>query len=153
VYIIYLGITVVVGTLLQVLVLGTPPVSTLLAWFLGVQMGLGAVWAFLGHYFKPDEIAGFIGWPAGNPFQREIAFANLALGLCGILSFLLQASAMRDGLWFATLVVATTFLGGAFSVHVGEIKRSGNTNPGNAGMVFYADILIPLLGWALFLFR
>ncbi len=150
-YVVYLAVAAAIGALLQILFFGGTVANSLLAWLLGVQVGLGGIWAFLGHYFKSDEIAGYIGWPPGNPFQKEIAFTNLGLGICGILSFLLRHTEWQNGFWLATIVVTTVFLGGAFSVHVADIKKSGNTNPGNAGPVFFADILVPVVLWVLFL--
>jgi hypothetical protein len=46
---------------------------------LSVIAGLGGLYAFLGHSFRSDEVAAGVGWPKGNPFQREVAVANLAL--------------------------------------------------------------------------
>ena len=152
-YVIYLAVAALLGASIHILLFGAPAANTVLAWLLGVKVGLGGVWAFLGHYFKSDEVAGYIGWPAGNPFQKEIAFTNLALGSCGILSFILQGTAWQDGLWLGTILFATIFLVGAFTVHVGDMRRSGNTNPGNAGPVFFADIGVPVVLWGLFLFR
>ncbi|MCJ2164721.1 MULTISPECIES: DUF6790 family protein [unclassified Pseudodesulfovibrio] len=150
-YVIYLAVAGVAGAVIHILVFGSPVANTLLAWLLGVKVGLGGIWAFMGHYFKSDEVAEYIGWPSGSPFQKEIAFANLALGICGVLSFVLQGMAWRYGFWLATMVFASIFLGGAFSVHVKDIRKRRNTHPGNAGPVFFADILAPMVLWALFL--
>jgi len=109
------------------------------------MIGLGGIWTFMGHYFKSDEVAGYIGWPAGNPFQLEVAFTNLALGVCGVLCFF-----FRGEFWLATILFATVFLIGAFSVHVKDQKASGNKQPGNAGPVFFADILGPVALWGLY---
>ncbi|UZP66174.1 hypothetical protein N1030_11130 [Desulfovibrio mangrovi] len=152
-YVIYLAVAAVLGAVVHILSSDVPVVATLLAWLLGVKVGLGALWSFMGHYFKSDEVAGYIGWPAGNPFQKEIAFANLALAACGLLSFQLRDSPLRDGFWLATIVFATVFLGGAFLVHTADIKSRGNTQPGNAGPVFFADIAVPAVLWALYLAR
>lgn len=46
-----------------------------------------------------------IGWPTVSPFQREMAFANLALGMLGV-----GALRQRDGYRTAT-VLATAVLG------------------------------------------
>jgi len=61
-------------------------VEILLLSVLTVQVGLGSILAFDGHVFMPDTIARYIGWPTGNPFQ-EVAFANLAFGVHGLLSW------------------------------------------------------------------
>src|SRR5262245_61388114 len=35
------------------------------------------------------------------------------------------------------------------SVHILEILRTGNLAPGNAGVILYTDILVPLIGFTL----
>ena len=147
-YTVYLALTALVVAGVNILFLDGPVVATLLMWLLVIKVGLGALWAFLGHYFKSDEVAGYIGWPAGNPFQKEVAFANLGLGACGVCCFF-----FRDGFWLATIVFATCFLVGAFTVHLAERKASGNVRPGNAGPVFYADILGPAVLWVLYFLK
>ncbi len=59
----------------------------LLLWFLVINTGLGGLYAFMGHTFAANEVAESIGWPTGNPFQTEVAVANLAIGTLGILSY------------------------------------------------------------------
>ncbi len=147
-YIIYLLAAALVVAGVDIFFNGAPVAATLLLWLLVIKVGLGGIWTFLGHYFKSDEIAGYIGWPAGNPFQKEVAFTNLALGTCGVLSYF-----FRDGFWLATIIFATVFLVGAFSVHVKDQQESDNKNPGNAGPVFYADIAVPCTLWLLFLLK
>ncbi|MGL1861288.1 MAG: hypothetical protein OCC46_02060 [Pseudodesulfovibrio sp.] len=144
-YVIYLALTALIVSGVHIFFWDAPVAATLLMWLLVIKVGLGGIWCFLGHYFKSDEIAGYIGWPAGNPFQKEVAFTNLALGTSGVLCYF-----FRDGFWLATIVFTSIFLLGAFSVHVRDQKESANTNPGNAGPVFFADILVPLLLWGLY---
>jgi len=142
-YQVYLAAIALIAAFMDVLS-GSPVALSLLLWLLVVMVGLGGIWAFLGHYLKSDEVAGYIGWPKGNPFQKEVAFTNLAMGTCGLLCYFI-----RDGFWLATIVFVSVFLLGAASVHVRERRRSGNRNPGNAGPVFYADILLPVALWIL----
>ena len=144
-YVIYLAILALLVAVGDILLNGAPVAATLLMWLLVIKVGLGGIWAFMGHYFKSDEIAGYIGWPAGNPFQKEVAFTNLALGTCGVLCFF-----FRDGFWLATILFASIFLLGAFSVHVKDQRERDNRKPGNAGPVFFADILGPLVLWILY---
>ena len=40
--------------------------------------------SFFGHLFFSDVVADSVGWPRGSPFQHEMAFANLAVGILGI---------------------------------------------------------------------
>jgi hypothetical protein len=49
-----------------------------------VFLGFSSILAFFGHTFAADEIAAYIGWMPGSPFQFEVAVANLAIGVLGI---------------------------------------------------------------------
>lgn len=42
---------------------------------------------FIAHVFISDEVADSIGWNAGSPFQLEVGFANLAIGVLGAATF------------------------------------------------------------------
>jgi hypothetical protein len=80
----------------------------------------------LGHFFASDMVAQAVGWPAGSPFQLEMGFANLALGVLAAI-----AVGRRDGFRDAT-VIAVTILGvGAFIVHLIDFVQTGNLSPGN----------------------
>src|SRR5687768_2146345 len=68
---------------------------------------------FLAHVFISDEIADAIGWDAGSPFQLEVGFANLAIGLLGAI-----AAERRDGFREATVAAAFVFGVGAALAHV-----------------------------------
>jgi hypothetical protein len=68
----------------------------LLSWSLPINVGVGGIFAFMGHTFRAEETAEEIGWPPGNPFQSEIAVANLAFGVLGLLSI-----RFRGLFWFA----------------------------------------------------
>ncbi len=112
----------------------------LLLWLLVINTGFGGLYAFMGHTFAANEVAESIGWPAGNPFQTEVAVANLAIAALGILSYWI-----RGNFWTAAVVATSIWLLGAATIHVVEIVNEGNYNPGNAGVVFYMDIIGPLL--------
>ncbi len=141
-YLVLLAVTVALG---HWFIYGVPILKALLLWLLVIKVGLGGLWAFMGHYFTADRVAAYIGWPAGNPFQKEVAFTNLAIGSCGLLCFF-----FRDEFWLATIVFTSIFLLGAFSVHVKSQLEHGNRNSGNVGPVFFADIIIPIVLWALY---
>ncbi len=115
--------------------------TVLLQYLLVVNVGLGGIFAFSGHMFAPDMVAKSIGWPAGSPFQMEVAFVNLAFGILGLLCI-----RSRGDFWLATGIGYTTFMFGAASVHLKEIALHKNIAAGNAGTVLWiGDILIPLL--------
>jgi hypothetical protein len=92
--------------------------------------GLGVAGAGIGnafgHIFLSDVVAGAIGWEAGSPFQLEMGFANLALGVLGFV-----AVSRRDGFREATVIAVTVVGVGATIVHIVDIVQTGNLAPGN----------------------
>lgn len=111
-----------------------------LVWFFVLGVGLAGLWAFIGHAFFADQVAKSIGWPAGNPFQTEVAVANLAVAVLGIMCYWI-----RDNFWTATVVATSVWLLGAAVVHVIQIITEGNYSPNNAGLALYLDIFTPLV--------
>jgi len=108
-------------------------------WSLVTGFGVAGVFNFLGHTFMADEIAASIGWPAGNPFQQEVAFANLAIASLGLLAF-----RFRDSFWLAAIVAGSVFYIGAGLGHLHQIYTYGNLAPNNAGMVLVYDLAFPV---------
>ena len=94
---------------------------------------------FISHFFISDIVAESIGWPAGNPFQLEVAFANLMLGVLGLI-----AVGRRDGFREATVIAVTIFGVGATIVHLMDIIETGNLAPGNTVQNF-ANLVRPAL--------
>lgn len=109
-------------------------------WFLAVVVGLAGIWSFMGHTFFSDETARSIGWTTGNPFQFEVAVANLSYGILGLLCLRYHGK-----FWWATVAAYTVFLWGAAYGHIYDLLVNNNHEPGNAGFVLYADIVIPVL--------
>ena len=108
--------------------------------FLVISIGIPSLIGFVGHVFFADRIAANIGWAAGSPFQQEVGFANLAIGILGITCIW-----FRGNYWIATVIAATIFLWGAAYGHITDIIVHGNYAPGNAGGALYDDILVPLI--------
>jgi hypothetical protein len=94
---------------------------------------------FFGHIFLSDLVADAVGWPIGSPFQLEMGFANLALGVLGII-----AVGRRDGFREATVIAVTIIGFGATIVHLIDIFETGNLAPGNTIQNF-ANLLRPIL--------
>lgn len=86
----------------------------------------GGIAGALGHFFASDAVAEAIGWPAGSPFQLEMGFANLAMGVLAAISI-----GRRDGFREATVIGWTILSVGAFIVHVIDLAQTGNLSPGN----------------------
>lgn len=110
-----------------------------LMWLFGVSVGANGLGGFFGHWFLADTVAESIGWATGSPFQLEVAFANLALGLLGII-----AIGRRGDFRVATVIAAATFGFGASIVHFKDILETGNLAPGNT-IINVSNIGRPLL--------
>lgn len=110
----------------------------LLTYAFAFPVGFGGLLGFVGHTLRASPVAASIGWPAGNLFQHEVAVANLAFGILGILCFW-----FRDGFWTATGIGWSTFLLGAAAVHLHQIHIGQPYAPANAGVMLYFDIVAP----------
>lgn len=117
--------------------------EALFAYFILFSIAVSNLYNFTMHVFFGEMAARFIGW-ADSPFQREVGFASLGFAVVGLLAFR-GSFDMR----VAAVVGPACFLLGAAGGHVLEILKTGNLAPGNAGVVLYTDILIPLIGFVL----
>jgi len=118
-------------------------VEALLAWFLLFSVGISFFWNFVMHVFFGDMAAQFIGWQQ-SPFQAEVGMASLGYAVVGFFAFR-GSSDLR----FAAVVGPAIFLLGAAAGHLYQMATAGNFAPGNAGVVFYTDIGIPIIGFVL----
>jgi hypothetical protein len=111
-----------------------------LAYGLAFNFGISGIYAFMGHAFVPDRVAEYIGWPPGSPFQFEVAIANLAFGILGILCLW-----VRGTFWLASIIAFSVFGFGAAYGHIRDVVMHQNIAPGNAGAPLYSDIIRPLV--------
>lgn len=118
-------------------------VEAILSYFLLGSIALSYLYNFVVHVFFGEMSARFIGW-ADSPFQREVGFASLGFSVVGFLAFR-GSFDMR----IAAVVGPACFLLGAAGGHILEIMRTGNLAPGNAGVILYTDILLPVIGLTL----
>ena len=118
-------------------------VEALLSWFLFFSIGLSFLYNFVMHVFFADMAAHFIGW-ANSPFQYEVGFASLGFAAVGLFAFL-----GSPGFRTAAVLGPAGFLWGAAGGHVYQMIAAHNFAPGNAGVIFWTDILIPVVGFAL----
>ena len=102
-------------------------------------VGLSGIWGFIFHAFFPDMAATFIGWQ-NSPFQFEVAVANLGMGVVGIFGL-----SPNKPYPISCLLFTTCFLWGAAFGHVVQMLKSSNFASGNAGLIFYNDLLLPVL--------
>lgn len=118
-----------------------------LLWFLVISVGILSFFFFIAHTVFADTTAASIGWPAGNPFQSEVAVANLTIGTLGILCYWI-----RGNFWVATVIAFSVQWLGAAVVHIRDIVVAANYAPNNAGLTLYLDILMPLILIALLVY-
>jgi hypothetical protein len=110
------------------------------------NIGLQGIWAWLGHCFHSEKVAASIGWTT-SPFQHEVGYVCLAIGVTGITGYFLPAFS------YGAALVASIFLGSAAFGHIRDIIKNKNFAPGNAGPMLWMDILIPIHVLVYFLFK
>ncbi len=114
-------------------------IELFIIYLLAISVGANGLSGAFGHLFLSDLVAEGVGWPSGSPFQLEMGFANLLVGLLG-----LMAISRRDGFRTAA-ILATTIIGlGATSVHLWDIAATGNLSPGNT-IQNLGNLLDPIL--------
>ncbi|MBN9000199.1 MAG: hypothetical protein J0H54_12670 [Rhizobiales bacterium] len=118
-------------------------VEAVLRWFLFFSIGVSSLYNFVMHVFFGEMAARFIGW-ADSPFQAEVGFASLGFALVGFLAFR-RSFDMR----LAAIIGPSAFLLGAAGGHVYQMLAAGDFAPGNAGIIFWTDIGLPIFGMAL----
>jgi hypothetical protein len=118
-------------------------VEALFAWFLLFSIGVSFLYNFVMHTFFGEMAAKFIGW-ANSPFQLEVGFASLGFAVVGFLAF-----RRSFDLRLAAVIGPALFLLGAAGGHIYQMVSAGNFTSGNAGIIFYTDILIPAFGFLL----
>jgi hypothetical protein len=118
-------------------------VEALFSYFLLFSIGISYFYNFVMHVFFGEIAARFIGW-ADSPFQTEVGFASLGFSVVGFLAFRGDI-----GLRTAAVVGPSIFLLGAAGGHIYQMITAHNFAPGNAGVIFWTDILLPVIGFAL----
>jgi hypothetical protein len=141
----------IVGLVFSAVAIGRAPkpvgealvIEKLLSWFVFWTIGVLYLYNFIFHIFFGEMAARFIGW-ADSPFQLEVGMASLGFAVVGFL-----AAFGSFDLRLAALVGSGIFLLGAAAGHVHQMIAAHNFAPGNAGIIFWSDILLPLIGFLL----
>ena len=118
-------------------------VEALFAYFLLFSIGISYLYNFVMHVFFAEMAAAFIGW-ANSPFQYEVGFASLGFGITGLIAFWKSLSFRA-----ATVIGPSFFLWGAAGGHVYQMIANHNFAPGNAGIIFWTDVLLPIVAFGL----
>jgi len=115
--------------------------EALFSYYLLFTIGINNLVNFVSHVFFGDFSAEFIGWP-NSPFQAEVGFASLGVGIAGVIAF--KASLPFR---FATLIPPAAFGWGAAAGHIYQMIVARNFSPGNVGVVLPMGIVIPIVGF------
>ncbi|MDH4982296.1 DUF6790 family protein [Hyphomicrobium sp. D-2] len=119
----------------------------LLAYFILFTIAIAYFYNFVFHVFFGYLAPVYIGW-ADSPFQAEVGYASLGFAAVGLLAF--KGNCMVR---LAAILGPAMFQWGAAAEHVKSIIATGNMAPGNAGIMLYSDILLPVIGFALLWFK
>jgi hypothetical protein len=115
--------------------------EALFSYYLLFTIGINNLVNFVFHVFFGDTAAKFIGWE-NSPFQAEVGFASLGVGIAGVIAF--KASLPFR---FAALIPPSFFSLGAAGGHIYQMIVAKNFSPGNVGLVLPIDILMPIVGF------
>lgn len=118
-------------------------IEILFSYFLLFNIGISYFYNFVMHVFFGDLAAQFIGW-AQSPFQLEVGFASLGFAVVGLISFWSKVSFRA-----ATVIAPALFLWGAAGGHIYQMIVAHNFASGNAGVIFWTDIFMPIIGFTL----
>jgi hypothetical protein len=118
-------------------------IEKLLSWFVFWTIGVLYLYNAVFHIFFGEMAARFIGW-ADSPFQFEVGTASLGFSALG---FLAAFGSFDRRL--AAILGSGIFMLGAAGGHVYQMIAAHNFAPGNAGIIFWSDILLPAIGFAL----
>jgi hypothetical protein len=118
-------------------------VEKLLAWYVFFSIGIGNFYNFIIHGLFGEMSARFTG-SADSPFQFEVGTASLAFAVVGLL-----AAFRSFNLRLAAIIGPSVFTLGAAVGQVYQMVTAQSFASGNAGIVFWTDVGIPLFGFAL----
>ncbi len=118
-------------------------IEALLKWFLFFSVGVSLLYNAIMHTMFADMAAAFIGW-SNSPFQYEVGFASLGFAAVGFL-----ATWRGFDMRLAAILGPALFLWGAAGGHIYQMVTAHNFAPGNAGVMFWSDVLLPVIGLGL----
>jgi hypothetical protein len=122
---------------------GAVVTDKLLTWYVVFNIGVMFLVNFIFHAFFGRLAAGFIGWE-DSPFQLEVGTASLGFAAAGFV-----AAFGGFGRRLVAVIGPSIFTLGAAVGHVRQMVTAHDFAPGNAGVIFYTDMIIPLFGFVL----
>ncbi len=127
----------------------TRTVEIYFVWWMVVAVGVAGVMGSMYHFFDGPHIAREIGYTNGDGgFQTEVGFADLSIGVLGIL-----CAWFRDKFMLAAVIaVSISYLGDGYG-HLHQAAINDNHAPDNTGLVLWSDFLVPLVAIGLYALR
>lgn len=122
---------------------GSMIVEKLLSWYVFFSIGVCYLYNAVMHIVFGKMAAAFIGW-ADSPFQFEVGTASLGFSAIGFIAAF-RSFDLRVG----AVIPFAIFTLGAAAGHVYQMIAAHDFAPGNAGIIFYTDLIVPLFGLAL----
>ncbi len=110
----------------------------LLKYALFFNVGCLFIVGFMGQLLYGPEIAACLGW-GWSPFQYELAFSELCLGILGLISPIFYRE-----FWLATIIGSVVWLIGGSGVHLYHLIIEGNMAVLNGSFVIGWNIFISL---------
>jgi hypothetical protein len=105
-------------------------------------IGVGQIVNFIMHSFFGDYAAKTIGW-AQSPFQLELAFCSLGIGVAAILVHGKRADLIGK---FAVVLAVSIFGYGAAGGHIYQLIVNHDFAANNGGLLLAMDIVTATLG-------
>lgn len=118
-------------------------VNAFIKWFVFFSIGASYLYNGIMHTVFAETAAAFIGWQ-NSPFQYEVGFASLGFAAVGFL-----ATWRGFDMRLAAILGPALFLWGAAGGHIYQMVTAGNFAPGNAGVIFWSDVFLPVIGFTL----
>ncbi len=117
------------------------PIDAFLLSFIVCGIGFEGLWLFAGNFFISNSTASSMGWPADDPFQKELAFAGLALAAGAFIGIWIHGN-----FWFGLALMNAVFRLGTSSIRLGHMREKGNRSDLVAGpSVYLSGIAVPLI--------
>jgi len=111
---------------------------TVMQYFLLIGVGVPLVIGFIGHVFQSDLAARRLGWPTGNPFQKELGFWDGASGVTAIVGFWIHGK-----FWLAAILFNGIFWIFAGILHIWEMIHKKNYHADNVATAVM-DFIVPI---------
>jgi hypothetical protein len=127
--------------LVDIFAYGKKPAESFLLYFLFLNFGFANLNAFVWHWFEPlaEKIRTGLGWDP-SPFQKEVAAADGAIGILGVLCFWI-----RGDFWTATVIGGSLMYFMMGVGHLLDLTRRKNRSILNAGVIVYYDLILPVV--------